>query len=181
MSIHSLSVIRPVNQSMSRPVSRGVGNSAEESRLYLRESDLDLGASLIRQSARKLRYHLNSVAQEANLLDTELETLIELSTIEGCDISELRTYLNAPKQSLARNLKTLEKNGYIKRIPCVKDGRRRLLHLSDSGKTLVAHAAKGWRDVLLKSYRASGPEIVSNAKKLLQQIADSSPEKDHDQ
>lgn len=178
MSIHSLRVIRPVNQSMSRPVSRGVGNSAEESRLYLRESDLDHGASLIRQSARKIRHLANSIAQEAGLLEAELETLVELSEIEGCDISELRTHLNAPKQSLARNLNALEKSGFIKRVPCIKDGRRRLLHLTNSGKTVISRAAKGWRDVLLEAYRASGPEVVSNAKKLLQHVADSSPEKE---
>ncbi|ACT58017.1 transcriptional regulator, MarR family [Hirschia baltica ATCC 49814] len=180
MSIHSLRVIRPVNQSMSRPVSRGASNSAEESRLYLRESDLDQGASLIRQSARKIRHMVGSVAQEAGLLEAELDTLIELVEMEGCDISELRAHLFAPKQSLARNLNALEKSGYIERVPCPKDGRRRLLNLTESGKEVISKAANGWRDVLLEAYRASGPEVVANAKKLLQHVAKSSPEKDED-
>lgn len=180
MSFHSLRVIRPVNQSMSRPVARGVSNSADESRLYLRESDLDHGAALIRQSARKIRYLVNSVAQEANLLEAELDTLIELHDLEGCDISELRTHLNAPKQSLARNLNALEEAGFIRRIPCPKDGRRRLLHTTDSGKEIINQAAKGWRNVLLEAYRSSGPDVVSNAKKMLQSVVDTPPPKDKD-
>lgn len=178
MSIHSLRVIRPVNQSMSRPVSRGAGNSAEESRLYLRESDLDQGASLIRQSARKIRYLVGNIAEEAGILEAELDTLIELYEMEGCDISELRKHMNAPKQSLARNLNALEKKDFIKRTPCPKDGRRRLLYITDSGKSLVSRAAEGWREVLLKAYKASGPETVIHAKKLLQQLADSAPNTD---
>lgn len=161
-----------MNSNTSRPAPTGSAGA----RLYLREAELDQGAALIRSAARNLRQSAHAATRESGLLDAELDTLIELYDTEGCDVSELRHRLNAARQSLNRNLKTLENKGLISRSPCPQDARRRLLHLTDDGRALAARAAAGWRELLLNAYRTTGPDDVSSARRLLLQLSNMTPD-----
>ncbi|MEM6627197.1 MAG: MarR family transcriptional regulator [Pseudomonadota bacterium] len=155
-----------VNRPPTLPASGGA-----DGRLYLREAELDLGAELLRAAARRLIRRARNAAGAKDLLDAELDIVIELLNAEGIDVSEMRARLDAPKQSLARNLKSLENKGFIARRPCPKDGRRRLLSLTEIGRDLASRAAAGWREALLDAYKAAGPESVAGARSLLQAIA----------
>ncbi len=155
---------------MSRPVARTAPAVGVDARLYLRESELDQGASLIKNAARALRQNAIRHASGANLLEAELDTLIELFEAEGCDVTELRERMDAPKQSLTRNLNALEQKNFIERRLCKQDGRKRRLYLTSNGRELATAMAEGWREILLSAFRACGPETVSNARRLLLEV-----------
>lgn len=170
-------MIKPVNQSQSvNPRSLGANgpNQSADPRLYLRDSELDQAAALVRRAARNLRESAIKTAGNANIIDAAIDVLIEISSMEGCDVAQLRAHMQAPKQSLNRNLNILEENGLIKRTPCPRDARRRRLMLSEDGKKLVEDAANGWRALLLDAFRKAGPDNVSSARNVLFELAKSS-------
>ena len=106
-------------------------------------------------------------------MDAALDVLIELSSMEGCDIAQLRTHMQAPKQSMNRNLNNLVGQGLVRRAICPRDARRRRLYLTEDGKELVDQAASGWRALLLDAFRKAGPDNVSSARKVLIELAGS--------
>ncbi len=136
-------------------------------RLYLRESELDQGAQLLRKTSRNLRELARLAAQPCDLLDAELDVLIELFSTEGCDVSALRKQMGAAKQSLNRNLTALESKGLIRRDVSSADRRRRALRLTDEGRRIASDAAEGWRTALRDAYRTVGPEDVAATRRLI--------------
>ena len=157
---------------MNSPSSNTASRGAPNTRLYLRETELDEGAALLRAAFRKLCACAQSAAGDTGLLDAELDILIELSDLEGCDVTTLRDRLETPKQSLARNLNNLETKGLIARRKCDRDGRRRLLALTQEGRTIAQKAADGWRNLLAEAFRMAGPDDVLSARRLLTFVAE---------
>lgn len=142
-----------------------------DQRVYLRDQDLDQGAALIRIAARALFSTIQTKTNGLSLSDPQLEILQELHDTGSMDVSELRKVLNAPKQSLARHLNDLEKSGFINRVQDTEDRRRRLVGLTEQGKTLTDAMTKQRRDLMRKIYLDAGPEVVTGARRLLQEIA----------
>ncbi|MBB34386.1 MAG: MarR family transcriptional regulator [Hirschia sp.] len=144
---------------------------AADARLYLRESELDQGARLLRAAWRNLRARAAEAAGDIDLTESELDILIELINLDNADVTTLRTQMNMPKQSMTRHLQSLEDKALLVRKRCVRDGRRRLLALTAEGARIATRAAEGWRDAMSSAYMAAGPEDVASTRRLLAMLA----------
>lgn len=147
-------------------------SGAADARLYLRETELDQGARLLRAAWRNLHAQAVEAASDAGLIEAEIDILIELLGLENEDVTSLRERMGAPKQSMARHLQSLEDKGLIARRRCPRDGRRRILTLSPEGEKIASRAAEGWRRAMARAYLAAGPEDVADARRLLALLAE---------
>lgn len=157
----------PVN----RPAIPGPPAIGADARLYLRDQDLDQGAALILSAARKLARLAQQGVGKADISEAELAIVLELHDVGSMDVGLLRTRLDSPKQSLARNLNELEQRGLIARETSVRDRRRRLVKLTEAGATFALRAAERRRSVLREAFLTAGPDAVTGARRVLAELA----------
>jgi DNA-binding MarR family transcriptional regulator len=160
-------VTAPVN----RPLSTSVPSPESDGRLYLRDSELDQGAALIRAAARRLSAVSNPAPGSAPIQDGAHDILMEIFDLGPQDVSGLRTRLNIPKQTLARYLNELEARGLIARERDRLDGRRRRIHLTPEGEAMTRRGAETRRATMREVFLLCGPDAVTGARRVLAEIA----------
>ena len=157
----------PVN----RPLSASSPPASADGRLYLRDQDLDQGAALIRAAARRLNQLADPPGGSHALSSPELDILLEIHDRGPTDVTELRNRLDQPKQSMARNLKTLETNAMLVRLPSQHDRRRRLVTLTPEGMAFAQHATQRRREALRLAFLSAGPDAVTGARRVLSELS----------
>lgn len=170
MVFHCPVVAIPVNrpQPLSAPSASTGGGG--DGRLYLRDQDLNEGAALIRSAARKLSQLAETAAGAEAVSGPEMDILQEIFDLGPMDVSELRTRLAAPKQSLARNLNQLEARRFVERATDPNDRRRRLVTLTGLGQAFTLEATERRRLALRQAFLSAGPEAVSGARRMLSDL-----------
>jgi len=157
----------PVN----RPAIPGAPAVGADARLYLRDQDLDQGAALIQSAARRLLRLAQQGVGKAEISEAELAVLLELHDSGPLDVGVLRTRLDSPKQSLARNLNELETRGLLARETSARDRRRRLVKLTDEGGDMALRAADRRRTALREAFLTAGQDAVNGARRVLSELA----------
>lgn len=157
----------PVNRSLSP----SIPSPDADGRLYLRDSELDQGAALIRAAARRLASLSNSSSGSDPPLDGAVDILVELFDIGPHDVTSLRGRLNIPKQTLARYLNDLEARGLITRERDRLDGRRRRILLTPEGDRMTRQGAEARRAAMREVFLLCGPDAVTGARRVLAEIA----------
>lgn len=89
--------------------------------------------------------HYDKIMAPAGLRGTQFTILTVLSRLESLSISNLAEYLVMDRTTLTRNLKPLEKEGYLKVLPDVKDRRSRRIELTKAGKKAQKTALPYWQ------------------------------------
>ncbi|HTY67753.1 MAG TPA: MarR family transcriptional regulator [Alphaproteobacteria bacterium] len=82
-------------------------------------------------------------------------------------VGELLAILKITKQSLARVLGQLVREGYIVQRPGATDRRERRLHLTPSGQALERRLSEPQRQRVGAAYRAAGPAAVEAFRRVL--------------
>lgn len=159
----------PVNRPQPAPPPASAPAGAD-SRLYLRDQDLDEGAAVIRAAARRLAQLVEAAGAPASLSAPELDILQEIHDRGPMDVGDLRARLGAPKQSLARNLNQLEARKLVTRETDPRDRRRRLVTLTNEGMSFSREATERRRTALRQAFLAVGPEAVSGARRVLSEL-----------
>jgi DNA-binding MarR family transcriptional regulator len=157
----------PVN----RPQTASAPAASADGRVYLRDQDLDQGAALIRAAARRLARLAEGAAGSPALSGPELDILLEIHDRGPIDVTELRSRLDAPKQSMARNLNTLESGGMIARQTSQQDRRRRLVNLTPEGMAFARRATERRREALRLAFLSAGPDAVTGARRVLSELS----------
>jgi len=157
----------PVNRPHPAPSAPAAAVSGGDSRLYLRDQDLNEGAALIRAAARKLAELAEKAGAAASISAPEMEVLQEVFDLGPMDVGDLRARLGAPKQSLARNLNQLEARGFVTRETDPADRRRRLVTLTATGLTFARESTERRRNALRQAFLSAGPDAVTGARRVL--------------
>ena len=146
---------------------------AADTRLYLRDEELDRGVGLILTSERALAAAAERGRKSAGLSRSELQALMAIRHMPGLDVSGLRTRLSTTVPTCARLLAGLDARGLILREAAGGgDRRRRKLTLSPEGEALVDPIAEEMRSALREAYRKVGAESVAGARALLEAFAE---------
>lgn len=159
----------PVNRPLPAP-GAPTASSSGDGRLYLRDQDLNEGAALIRAAARRLAQLAESAGAAASISAPEMDVLQEVFDLGPMDVGDLRARLNAPKQSLARNLNQLEARGLVTRETDPGDRRRRLVTLTAAGMTFARDATERRRAALRQAFLSAGPDAVTGARRVLSDV-----------
>ena len=85
--------------------------------------------------------------------------------------SELADRLAISKQGAGQLIDDMERRGYVERRPDPRDGRARLLHLSERGGDALAAARRFHRTYERRLTRTHGPDTVARVRALLASMA----------
>ena len=99
----------------------------------------------IRKAMRVVSQHYDKIMAPAGLRGTQFTILTILYRIDGLSITDLAEHLVMDRTTLTRNLKPLEKEGYIEILPGLQDRRSRRVALTAAGKKAQQGAMPYWR------------------------------------
>ena len=90
----------------------------------------------------------------------------------GITVTELLAILKITKQSLARVLSQLVREGYVMQSTSTEDRRKRLLDLTEKGVDLERKLTANQRKRIANAYKIAGVDAVKGFKNVLQGIMD---------
>ncbi|MBI1249989.1 MAG: MarR family transcriptional regulator [Alphaproteobacteria bacterium] len=160
----------PVNQA-----GPAVAAPDAESRLYLREEELDRAVELVFAAARRFWRAAEEPLEARGLGAAHYRALAAIRRAEPLAVSDLIARLEVRKQSLSRVLDDLERAGLIERRPAAQDRRQRLLKLTEPGRIAERAASHALRERLGDVFRAAGGDAVAGARVVLGALAAEDP------
>ena len=98
----------------------------------------------LRKAMRAVSQHYDKILAPSKLRCTQFTILTILSRMDELSITELAEHLVMDRTTLTRNLKPLEKEGYLTIMPGITDKRSRHVVLTHSGKTAQKMAMPYW-------------------------------------
>lgn len=134
-------------------------------------TDRSLPIAMIRARER-LMAPIREMLAETGLTEQQwrvLRVLAEQGTQDASDLVH-NTALLAP--SLTRILKTLTEKGYITRVQDKMDGRRQLVHISDTGSQIIRDNSTQANQIVEAFKAHLGPEQYENLLDLLGALDD---------
>ena len=138
--------------------------------LYLRENNIKEIIELM------LEAYTNSYSDPYDILKRNSfgkahhRLICTVDTHPGIKVAELIKKLKITKQSLSRVLQELIKKDIITQSKGDKDGRQRLLYLTDKGKKISNEIFDKQKKRILEAFKESDSNEVLNFKKVLQKI-----------
>jgi len=99
----------------------------------------------IRKAMRAVSQHYDRIMAPSGLRGTQFTILTVVSRIDSETISDLAEFLVMERTTLTRNLKPLEKEGYLKIIPDVQDRRSRRVKITNAGRNIQKTAMPYWQ------------------------------------
>ena len=111
----------------------------------------------LRKAARAVTQLHDSAMQPLGVRATQFSTLAALSLVGPVPLSPLAEALVMDRTTLTRDLRPLEKAGYVKSVPGT-DRRVRLLSLTPAGKALVEEGLPIWAGLQDAMFAALGEQ-----------------------
>ena len=142
-----------------------------DSRLFLRDEELDHGVALILSAQRHLKAAVSQVRRQVGLSESELELLLAMRAKPGQTVGWLRGHLFMSVPTFARILGRLDKRDLIRKQRGVSDSRQRQLYLSDAGEKMITPIADVLRSQLREAYKMAGVESVAGARATLDAVS----------
>ena len=99
----------------------------------------------IRKAMRAVTQHYDKTLAPTGLRGTQFTILTMLSILDELSITDLADNLVMDRTTLTRNLKPLEKEGYVKIRPGLLDRRSRRITLTSHGKKTQKNALPYWQ------------------------------------
>jgi DNA-binding MarR family transcriptional regulator len=153
-------------------LARSSSPAAGGPRLYLREDELDLGVSLIFKAGDLLKSATEEQRRIHQLSWAQARCLCELLG-HALPVLKLAAELGLSKQAMLKTLDGLEARAWLNRTGDSRDGRRKIVHLSDQGSAVATELALAMRTRLAAAYRVAGSEAVAGCDKVLSTLTES--------
>lgn len=135
--------------------------------LFLREDELRLAQDMIYFATRDLVAAADVILAEMGFGRAHHRTLHFIGRNPGLPVGELLQILGIAKQSLARVLGPLIRDGYVQQVPGRADRRQRLLSLTPAGAALERRLFEAQRERLTAAFREAGGPAVEGFRKVL--------------
>ncbi|HEU0070059.1 MAG TPA: MarR family transcriptional regulator [Alphaproteobacteria bacterium] len=135
--------------------------------LFLREEELRQGMELLFYAYRDFTDEADAMLVRYKLGRAHHRALYFVGRHPGISVSELLAILRITKQSLARVLNDLVRQGFITQTAGMSDRRRRHLELTPKGLELERQITEKQRARIARAYRQAGGEAVEGFRKVL--------------
>lgn len=119
----------------------------------------------IRKSARALTQLYDEALRPTGLRATQFTLLVATRVMGTATISGLAKGLVMDRTTLTRNLKPLEKQGFIRVMPGKKDRREREITLTLGGQEILSEAFPLWKSVQQSVVESLGKNRVTRLMK----------------
>lgn len=124
----------------------------------------------LRQAARVATQHFDKALAASGLRISQLSVLTTLRYVGPKTINELAEVMVLDRTTLGRNLRPLQRDGYVKIEPSAEDGRKRQLALTKKGNAVALKAMDSWADAQTSFEDLIGIENAIALRKLLRQV-----------
>lgn len=128
---------------------------------FLRDEELRKGIELLYFAYRDLLSDPDAALKDYGFGRAHHRVIHFVGRRPGMTVANLLEILSITKQSLSRVLGTLVEDGYIRQEKGPRDGRQRLLYLTDKGVALEKNLAAIQRERMAQAYRDAGAEAVA--------------------
>ncbi len=98
----------------------------------------------LRKASRVVTQHFDETLKPSGLLITQFTILVAIAIAKSGTINELAERLVMDRTTLTRNLKPMEREGWLKSEPG-QDRRTRVIRLTPNGKIALAKALPLWK------------------------------------
>ncbi len=126
-----------------------------------REFKSTCSASRFRKAARRITQIYDQLLEPYGLTITQYGLLGHLKYFDGISVGALAEKLVMDPTTLTRNLRPLERQGYVTLTQDDKDRRSRKLNLTETGLRKYTTARPGWEAAQERIANVLGPEDSS--------------------
>ncbi|MEK9629246.1 MAG: MarR family transcriptional regulator [Nitrospinota bacterium] len=109
----------------------------------------------LRKTTRVVTQLFDEALKPCGIYATQFTLLVAISSQKKIAITELSKVLVMDRTTLTRNLKPLQKNGWVEVLPG-EDKRTKTLSLTSSGKRILKRAMIYWKKIQDQVVRALG-------------------------
>ena len=138
--------------------------------LYLRENNIKEIIELMLEAYTNSYSDPYDILKKNSFGKAHHRLICTVDTHPGIKVAELIKKLKITKQSLSRVLQELINKDIITQSKGDKDGRQRLLYLTDKGKKISNEIFDKQKKRILEAFKESDSNEVLNFKKVLQKI-----------
>jgi DNA-binding MarR family transcriptional regulator len=135
--------------------------------LFLREDELRQGMDLLFYAYRDFTAEADALLEQLAFGRAHHRVLHFVGRYPGISVAELLGILRITKQSLARVLGALVREGFVAQRVDRRDKRKRLLELTAKGVELERRLSADQRQRIAAAYRRAGPEAVEGYRRVL--------------
>jgi len=167
----------PKRKKSDRAQSHQAKSLASDTTTMISHSELTATAECacfnVRKTARAVTQHFSKFLVETGLKETQFSILSVLAQTGPLPMGKLAEILVMDRTTLTRNLAPLKTKKYLETAPG-KDGRTRLVQITNSGSHMLATALPQWRkaqDSLMGLFGAKDWNALRKNLDLLQSIA----------
>lgn len=114
----------------------------------------------LRKAARTVTQHFDEILKPSGLLITQFTILVAVEMAQTATINQLAEILVMDRTTLTRNLKPLEREGWLK-IESGRDRRTREIGLTPEGKAILAKALPLWKQAQDSVVEAFGQQRLN--------------------
>jgi DNA-binding MarR family transcriptional regulator len=124
-------------------------------------------ALAIRKAARHITGLYDRHLAESGLKVTQFSVLARLRHLGPRTINELAADMAMDRTTMGRNIRPLERDGLVQVATDPRDGRRRALSITESGRDRLRLAGQGWAAAQARFDEAYGPERATALRETL--------------
>lgn len=135
--------------------------------LFLREEELRQGIELLFFAYRDFTSEADEILTKYEFGRAHHRVIYFVGRHQDMTVSELLAILRITKQSLSRVLRALVIEGFVSQRVDPKDGRRRLLALTQKGAALESELTAVQMRRFARAYREAGADAVGGFKQVL--------------
>ncbi|MFQ5786167.1 MAG: MarR family winged helix-turn-helix transcriptional regulator [Alphaproteobacteria bacterium] len=146
--------------------------SSSANPLFLRDDELRRGIELLFYAYRDFTAEPDAILAEYGFGRAHHRVIYFVGRNPGITVSALLGILRITKQSLARVLRQLVREGFIDQRHGRRDRRQRLLYLTDKGVELERRLTATQRARFAHAYRAAGAQAVEGFRQVLTGLLD---------
>jgi DNA-binding MarR family transcriptional regulator len=118
--------------------------------------------AVIRKTGRSLTKQYDNYLKPSGLKVTQYSMLVNIMRNPGIAVTELAKLLLMDQTTVTRNLRVLEKTGYISMNPDGSDSRVKRIRITDIGQAKVDEAKPYWETAQLEMVRILGREEIDH-------------------
>lgn len=126
--------------------------------------------SALRKASRRVSQLYDAALEPCGLSGSQRSILVHIARAESPTMTELANAMVLDRSALARNIKPLERDGYITQSPDAYDGRSKRIALTESGRAKLAESHRLWRKAQNRFEEVYGAERAAALRTALGEI-----------
>jgi DNA-binding MarR family transcriptional regulator len=130
----------------------------------------DCNCFALRSAARHVTQVYDQFLAPSGLRATQFSILAKLRRLGPLTINEMARNMVTDRTTLGRNIRPLERDGWIKIEPTASDRRAKKLHLTKTGEQRLQAALKSWSQAQTKFETTFGPKRAADLRAMLRGV-----------